>query len=47
VDKAVEQWTRVLNTGFESVAKRALKVIREEGAFTPTRRRRLGMGMED
>lgn len=46
VDKAVEQWTKVLDTTFAPIARRALKAINKDGAFTPKRRTALGLDRE-
>ncbi|MCM8820486.1 MAG: hypothetical protein NC932_00840, partial [Candidatus Omnitrophica bacterium] len=44
VDKALEQWKKQLASGgFESIAERAIRCIKEEGAFNPKRRRMLGI----
>ncbi|MCK9266462.1 hypothetical protein M0P98_06235 [bacterium] len=46
VEEAVSQWTKVLDTTFEPIAKRALKSLQSDGAFTPKRRTRLGLDKE-
>ena len=46
VDKALAQWEKQLNTGFSSVAERAVHAIKKDGAFTPKRRRKLGLDPE-
>ncbi len=46
VDKALAQWEKQLNTGFHSIAKRAVRAIKKDGAFTPKRRRQLGLDPE-
>ncbi|MCM8762341.1 MAG: hypothetical protein NC905_01585 [Candidatus Omnitrophica bacterium] len=44
VDKALEQWEKQLKTGnFDSIAARAIRCIKEEGAFNPKRRKILGI----
>ncbi|MCM8830388.1 MAG: hypothetical protein NC824_05260 [Candidatus Omnitrophica bacterium] len=44
VDKALAQWKKQLASGsFESIAERAIRCIKEEGAFNPKKRRMLGI----
>lgn len=43
VDKALAQWKKQINSGFHSVAERAIRAIKRDGAFTPRRRRALGL----
>lgn len=43
VDKALAQWEKQMNTGFRPIAERAIQTIKRDGAFTPKRRRMLGL----
>lgn len=44
VDKALEQWEKQLKEGnFNTIAERAIRCIKEEGAFNPKKRRMLGI----
>ncbi|MCX8082394.1 MAG: hypothetical protein N3D17_03205 [bacterium] len=44
VDKALEQWEKQLKSGnFTSIAERAIRCIKQEGAFNPKRRKMLGI----
>ncbi|MDD3725957.1 MAG: hypothetical protein PHI44_01995, partial [Candidatus Ratteibacteria bacterium] len=47
VDKALQQWEKQLASGnFTSIAERAIRCIKEEGAFNPKRRKMLGIDKE-
>lgn len=46
LEESIQQWTKVLDTGFKQVAQRALKSLKEQGAFTPKRRMKLGLDKE-
>ncbi len=43
VDKALAQWEKQLDSGFKPIAERAIRAIKRDGAFTPRRRRALGL----
>lgn len=43
VDKALAQWEKQLDSSFHSIAERAVRAIKKDGAFTPKRRRALDL----
>jgi len=44
VDKALAQWEKQLKAGnFTSIAERAIRCLKKEGAFNPKRRKELGL----
>ena len=42
-DKALEQWEKQLDSSFKTIAERAVSRLKTDGAFTPKRRRELGL----
>jgi len=45
-DKALAQWEKQLDSGFKTIAERAVRAIKKDGAFNPRRRRILGLDPE-